>query len=646
MQLSVIIVNYNVKYFLEQCLYSVMKAIKNLDAEILVVDNCSTDGSKDYFLNKFETVRFIWNDRNAGFSKANNMAEKIARGDYILFLNPDTIVPEDCFEKCLSFFHSHQGAGALGTRMLDGAGNFLKESKRSFPSPLTSLYKLSGLTRLFPRSGIFAKYHLGNLDPHKTHEVDVLAGAFMMIPKKVIESIGNFDEKFFMYGEDVDLSYRIQKAGYKNFYFSDCAIVHFKGESTKKGSLNYITMFYGAMSIFAGKHYGGTKAGFYNLMIQGGIAVRAMVAALAKFIRWIGLPVIDAALILLSFWIVKMFWSIYIRQEVNYSPNMLLIAFPVFTMVFLGASFFSGLYDNGYKQGRLNKSTLFAFFILLAGYSLLPETLRFSRGILVFGSLLAYLFMTVIRKILVGVRAIEKSNENDEHRQTIVVGSVNDFASVHDLMHSAGIEQRVLGRVAVNGNQSNAIGNLSQMGQLLRSYPIREIIFCEGDLSFKKIIELVEKLPRHARLKFHAAGSQSIIGSENRYSSGKFVSSDKIYRLALPVHRRNKALNDVVVSCFFIITFPMHLILQRRPGSFFKNVFAVVMFKKTWVGYALSENQLPFLKKGVLTSTGLPASKNSLPEQSLASSDRWYVTDYSVWQDIRMIRKNYRFLSA
>ena len=160
MQLSVIIVNYNVKYFLEQCLYSVQKASQAIEAEVIVVDNNSTDGSKDFLEPLFPRVNFIWKSSNVGFAKANNEAVAMAKGDFILFLNPDTLVPEDCFEKCINFFRSNKHTGALGIKMIDGSGQFLKESKRAFPSPLTSLYKLTGLAKLFPRSRAFAKYHL------------------------------------------------------------------------------------------------------------------------------------------------------------------------------------------------------------------------------------------------------------------------------------------------------------------------------------------------------------------------------------------------------------------------------------------------------------------------------------------------------
>ncbi|HQY12727.1 MAG TPA: glycosyltransferase family 2 protein, partial [Ferruginibacter sp.] len=312
MRLSVIIVNYNVKYFLEQCLYAVQKACRGMEAEIIVIDNNSTDGSRDFLEPAFPEVRFIWNDRNAGFAKANNQAIEIARGEFILFLNPDTLVPEDCLESCLRFLGSPETPGALGIKMVDGSGKFLKESKRAFPSPLTSLYKLSGLSVLFPRSRKFARYHLGNLSEDENHEVDVLAGAFMMIPKRILNEIGNFDERFFMYGEDVDLSYRIQRAGYKNHYFAGSSIIHFKGESTRRGSMNYVRMFYSAMSLFVKKHYSGSKARLFTFLIQAGIVIRAGLAAIANILKKAGLPILDAGIILTSFWIIKYFWSTYI----------------------------------------------------------------------------------------------------------------------------------------------------------------------------------------------------------------------------------------------------------------------------------------------------------------------------------------------
>jgi O-antigen biosynthesis protein len=645
LQLSVIIVNYNVKYFLEQCLCAVLKACKNITAEVIVADNNSSDGSKDFLLPKFPQVNFIWNNSNVGFAKANNQALAQAKGEYILFLNPDTIVPEDCFEKCIQFFQLHQQAGALGIRMIDGTGKFLKESKRAFPSPLTSLYKLSGLTKLFPHSKTFAQYHLGHLPENENHEVDVLAGAYMMVPKNVLDKTGSFDETFFMYGEDVDLSYRIQQTGYKNYYFAQSTIIHFKGESTKKGSLNYVRMFYTAMSLFVKKHYSGSRAGLFNFLIQVAIFFRATLAVAAKFLQKIGLPVLDAAIIFTSFWVIKYFWNTYIAKEINYSPNLLSIAFPVFTIMFLIVSYYTGLYDKGYKQQQLNRSTIIAALVLLSCYALLPEEIRFSRGILVFGIVLAFLVMSLLRHLFIKWNLLNKVEEDEEHRQTIVVASEKDFSSVTGLMQKAGMPERVLGRVNNSVTEAGtALGSMQQLNHLITMYPVKEIIFCEDGLSFKDIIATVEQLPAGVRNKFHASGSSSIIGSDNKDVSGNYVTVNNKYTITNPVNKRNKALLDVTVAVIFLITFPIHFLMQKKILQFFKNIFWVLLGKKTWVGYAAPENKLPLIKTGVLTSTTLPAALNDLPAESLHLSDEWYATSYSASTDIKKILRGYKYL--
>ncbi|MBK7885031.1 MAG: glycosyltransferase [Chitinophagaceae bacterium] len=527
MQLSIIIVNYNVKYFLEQCLYAVIDACKNITAEIYVVDNNSTDGSKKFLEAKFNTVHFIWNEENTGFAKANNHALGQVKGQYILFLNPDTIVPENCFEKCIAFFKTNPQAGALGIRMIDGIGSFLKESKRAFPSPLTSLYKLTGLSMIFPNSKKFGRYHLGHLSEKSNHEVDVLAGAFMMIPKTVLDKTRGFDEKFFMYGEDVDLSYRVQQAGYKNFYFAGSTIIHFKGESTKKGSLNYVKMFYKAMSLFVQKHYGSSRAGLFNFLIQVAIVLRAVISAISNFFKRISIALLDALVMLMSFGIAKFIWSNYIRKEITYSPNMLLVAFPIFSIIFLAVSYYTGLYDKkGYKQSQLNQSTIAATLVLLSIYALLPESLRFSRGILVLGIGVSFILISIARWMLVKTKMIYPLEGDDEYKQTIVVADEMDFNNISTLMKKSGMQERLLGCVH-DKTSTNSIGNIHQLTALIQLYGIKEIIFCKNGLSYQLIIDIIQTLPRHLRFKYHASGSNSIIGSDSKDVGCDFISVDK-----------------------------------------------------------------------------------------------------------------------
>ena len=270
-ELSVIIVNYNAKYFAEQCLLSVIKACKGIDAEIFMVDNNSTDGSREYLEPRFSSVHFIWNKANTGFGKANNSVLPKARGEYILFLNPDTIVPEDCFSACISFFKKHFDCGALGVRMIDGSGIFLPESKRNLPSPASGFYKMFGSGR---------GYYADHLPETATGKVEVLAGAFMMLNKTAVEKTTGFDEAFFMYGEDIDLSYRITKAGMNNYYAGEITIIHFKGESTGKGLPEYTEHFYGAMKLFTKKHYSGSL--IKSIIIKAGIDTSKLISKIKR----------------------------------------------------------------------------------------------------------------------------------------------------------------------------------------------------------------------------------------------------------------------------------------------------------------------------------------------------------------------------
>lgn len=256
MKLSIIIVNYNVKYFLEQCLCSILKSNIDFAYEIIIVDNNSTDDSLSYLKPRFTQsfIHFIGNHNNPGFAKANNQGIRQAKGEYILILNPDTVLGENVLKNVIHFFEQTPDAGAAGVKMINGQGRFLPESKRGIPTPWVSFCKISGLQSVFPKSTLFGKYNLLYLDKNSIHRVPILAGAFMMIRYNALEKAGLFDEAFFMYGEDIDLSYRISESGYKNYYLPE-TILHYKGESTDKNNQEYINAFYNAMLIFYRKHY-------------------------------------------------------------------------------------------------------------------------------------------------------------------------------------------------------------------------------------------------------------------------------------------------------------------------------------------------------------------------------------------------------
>lgn len=289
MKLSIIIVNYNVKHYLEQCLHSIYKAITpEIPTEIIVVDNASHDGSIQHIDAAFPQAQYpnlhiIKNARNVGFGKANNQAAAKATGEYILFLNPDTILTENTLKETIQHADAHPDAGGIGTMMLYSNGKFANESRRGLPTPWTAFCKMTGLCTLIPKSKIFGQYYMGYLDKESPAEIEIISGAFLLARRSALEKTGLFDERFFMYGEDIDLSYRLLQQGYKNHYIPS-PIIHYKGESTQKSTFRYVHIFYSAMLIFFKKHYG--KYGLLlSLPINAAIILKAIIAVTLQYIN-------------------------------------------------------------------------------------------------------------------------------------------------------------------------------------------------------------------------------------------------------------------------------------------------------------------------------------------------------------------------
>ena len=279
MKLSVIIVNYNVKEELTFCLSSVQRALQGIEGEVFVVDNHSADGSCDVIKTLFPWVTLIENADNLGFARANNIAIRKAVGEYILLLNPDTVVEQDSFAKMIAFMDEHADCGGLGVKMLDAQGAFLPESKRGIPTPWVAFCKLFGLYKLFPKSEKCNRYYLSNISQDSVAQVEILAGACMLLRKSVLDEIGLLDETYFLYGEDVDISYRILQAGYKNYYFPETSIIHLKGASTKKLEVKSVREFYRSMEIFVSQHFSHYNS-LFVILIKLGIKVRMFLAML------------------------------------------------------------------------------------------------------------------------------------------------------------------------------------------------------------------------------------------------------------------------------------------------------------------------------------------------------------------------------
>lgn len=293
MTLSVVIVNYNVKYYLEQCLESVRRASEGLQVEVFVVDNLSTDGSIAYLKERFPEVTFIENKENVGFARANNQAIRMSTGKYVLLLNPDTIVAEHTLSDFVHFMDEHPEAGGAGAYMLRTDGTFALESRRGLPTPFVAFCKMSGLASFFPKSRVFGRYYVRYLDENEVGEIEIISGAYMFLRREALDKVGLLDEDFFMYGEDIDLSYRILKGGYRN-YFLPTRMLHYKGESTEKSSYRYVYTFYQAMRLFFRKHYAHYSF-LVSLPINVAIWVRSFLAYIGNQFRHRKLNVVEPA---------------------------------------------------------------------------------------------------------------------------------------------------------------------------------------------------------------------------------------------------------------------------------------------------------------------------------------------------------------
>ncbi len=646
--LSVVIVNYNVKHFLEQCLISVQKASQNIDVEIFVVDNASVDGSVEMLKRKFPEVKLIKNKRNVGFSKANNQAIKQTQGKYVLLLNPDTIVQEDTFVKCIDFMEKHPDAGAIGIKMIDGSGQFLPESKRALPTPWVAFYKIFGLSKLFPQNKKFGKYHLTYLDKNQNHEVDVLSGAFMLIRKKVLDEIGLLDEDYFMYGEDIDLSYRIQKAGYKNYYFSESQIIHYKGESTKKGSLNYVIVFYKAMLIFAQKHFSKSNLSLYMFLIQIAVYFRAGLAILRRIWNMIGFPSIEWGIILANVLFIKDIWEKNYKyiQGGAYPEIFDHLAAPIYAFAFVFFYVLLGAYKRPY---RFRPIIIGAFlgFVTIATISYIFPDINFSRAIVGIASLttpLIALFNRAMHNYLLQGNIFFDKYFN---RRTLIIADPQEYERVSLLiLEELPYDCDLAGYISTTEileEDERCLGNILQLEDVLKVHKIEEIIFCNHSISTRDIITWMTKLQNQVNFfRIIPKNANFIMGHHQVYEANpqNYVIFSS---LALPETRIKKQIFDILVSLFLFTTFPLTFWLYEKPLLALKNLWFILKGKYHLVGYIDGSNpDLPPLKNGILDIRIIYHYHQKNP----VILDKQYARYYSLGLDFQILLQGFRKLGS
>lgn len=652
MKLSVVIVNYNVKYFLEQCLHSVRRAMKGIEVEVFVVDNNSVDGSVKMLKEKFPEFILIANKDNKGFSKANNQGIRISKGEYVLLLNPDTIIEDDTFKKIITFMDEHPDAGGLGVKMIDGKGRFLPESKRGLPTPAIAFYKIFGLSKLFPRSKVFGQYHLSYLDKEKTHKVDVLSGAFMLLRRSALDKAGLLDETFFMYGEDIDLSYRITKAGFNNYYYPEVRIIHYKGESTKKSSVNYVFTFYNAMIIFARKHFTQKNARLFSFLIHMAIWFRASLSIFWRFARNAFMPVMDAVFIFTGIFFIKNYWEdnfIYIEGG-SYPPEFMQVAVPLYILIWLLSTYFSGGYDKPVKLIKILQGLFFGTVTILVFYALLDEAYRFSRALIILGAFWGMIAMIGMRLLL------HLSNIKDfrlgtaENKRYLVAGELKEAKRVAELLRKTELNPSFIGLLSINHAHTKGddfIGTLDQVRDIINIYNINEVVFCAKDIPARKMIDLMSELGQaKVEYKIVPPESLSIIGSNSINTIGDLYMIE-INSIARINNRRNKRLFDVAASFLLILLLPIALFFVKKPLGYPINICKVLAGRRSWVGYDKIENtkelRLPSIRKGILNPT------DALPQRRLSLNDIirlniLYARNYKPVNDARILLKGFKYV--
>lgn len=519
-ELSVIIVSYNVAGFLNHCLDSVVRACSGFDAEVLVVDNSSTDNTADMVRNKYPGVTLIENPRNLGYTRANNQGLAAARGRYVLFLNPDTILPHDALSLSMAFLRDHPDAGLLSLKLVNSDGTFQAACRRGFPTPMTAFYRMIGLSRLFPGSRRFGRYNLTYLDPNATAEVDAVCGAYMMARGDLLRKLGGFDETFFMYGEDIDLCWRVRREGYRVFYHPAAEVIHFKGESSRKNRIESAIHFYNSMFIFSRKYFSERMSFLPRSLLFIGIFLNALLKAPAEWASrfaaiFIDLGLMNAALtaaLLIKFGISPGFYGFT-------QPEWALLLHGSLSFSFLTAFAFSGFYTGKPHSMTDYTRTLLVGSLLFFSFAYFIPNVRVSR--MVFGATCAGLFVLLPGwRFLFSRIAFRLNTPLSRRRRWIVVGHgalgrrVQEKLS-QEVSYAPGFEGFI--RVAFEDTETGAhkiLGDLPDLPDLARKKGVNEIILASRD---KEKIGLTDLISFCARNGINLKMVESLPG-QDRYT--------------------------------------------------------------------------------------------------------------------------------
>ena len=678
MKLSIIIVSYNVSRYLRQCINSIYQSDINSDFELIVVDNHSHDDTCDMLSNEFPLVKLIKNSDNLGFSKAVNIGISYSLGDYICFLNPDTLISSNTFQVLINYLENNVDVGSVGPKILNADGSLQLASKRSFPTPISAFFKFIGLSYLFPKNKYFGRYNLTYLDEDKIHDIDSLSGSFMLMPKVVCDSIGTFDERFFMYGEDLDYCNRIKSKGYRIVYNPRTTIIHYKGESVKTAPFDIVNIFYSAVNKYFIKYSEIHPAwSAIKYFISFGIFIRKMVAYCFSYSAKMLAFAIDSIIIALSFSMSLYLWYKYYYNEII-DVSTFTSHYPLFLdliICWLISSYCLGLYKKYYlSYGRSFVAGLITLF-LSATSTYFIGVFAYSRAVLIFTIVLISMFTSawrVLLHILYRYRKISFPVRSSLFsRKALILGTSEESMRIGRLLSTNPTVHFIVAGYIDDSNISNTnkfLGHFDDIILLVKKYQVNEIIIPENWGSIKQIINLLNKLKYlKINFKFVPEGKKMLIGKGLVENLAGVPLVDIEFPLFAKAQKLNKRIFDIILSAFLIVlTIPFHLyyiafrkikvsmiwttnsqhmriIYYQSNFNFIQDMpllFLVFKGSLSFVGTQLldisHENPDLIVKPGL---AGLPHLSN-IESDSIREFEHYYAMNYTMMFDIEILLKS------
>jgi len=648
LKVSVIVVSYNVRGFLENLLASLRRSLENISSEIIVVDNSSDDDTVEFVRREFSEVRLIENRVNVGFGKANNQGIRVASGEYLLIINPDAIVQEDTVSEMVDFMASHPEAGAASCKVLNANGTLQKACRRGFPTPWVAFTKISGLAFLFPHTKFFGKYNLTYLDPEEIHEVDAIGGSFMFVPRKVFLEVGGFDEDYFMYGEDIDLCYKIKKAGYKIYYTPQTTAIHFKGESTKRSNINHVYEFYHAMNVFVEKRYG--SGTFLSSLLNAAIIINRQMQSILKTLRKVSPVILDFSISLIAVFVGELFKAHRIFAIPGYGRPFVYLG-PGAAFILIGVGF--GIYGENKFSVRLSFLSTLLTFMFFSSLTYFFKEFAFSRLIV----LVACFIMAVIIPGWRLVYQLRSSLVSSRHplfgRRTLVVGTDDRAVElIKKIRARISMGYEIIGVISEQLEHEGRllgikiVGILPDLPRIIREKKIDEVIFASGGISYSQMLQAISNVNKTGvSLKLVPDTIDVIVGKTYVDGLADVPLVDIDYNISRTRNKVLKRMSDVLFAVAGIVL--LSPVLLTKGSGLLRRVFQklplVVTGELSIVGrseYYPHGNEEVFGKIGVTGVVQLNRGQ-FLSDEEVEKLYVYYARNQSLWLDLEIIAKSF-----